>query len=425
MNEIQSFNIKKGINLFYIPGEKFKSCSISLYFHRKLTADEASKNALLTDVLSRGSRNYPDDIALAKKLQELYGAYISTDVIKKGEDQMLSFTVKCLSDKYVKNNVYESLSLLFELIFDPYLVDGRFNDDYVSQEKTNLVNDIKAVINDKRSYSMWRLIQNMCDGESYGVHELGTEEDVLKIDSETLYNHYKNVIYNSPVDVFITGDVDIYTVKDFVADKLSMLNPENDIRPTCEIYAKNLDSKNVTEDFDVTQGKLCLGFKTDISHKDARYSALMVYNGILGGGAHSKLFNNVREKLSLAYYASSSVERYKGILVISSGIEISNKEKAEKEIFAQMDAIKNGDISDYEFNATKLSIVNSLKSFNDESAYLKDYYLGQVVGGTMVSLEELIDSILAVTKEDVVLVSQNISLQMIYFLKGRGIKSEI
>lgn len=423
MDNVKCFNIKKGINLYYIPAEKFKAVSVSLYFHRKLDKDEAAKNALLCDVLARGCKKYPDDISLAQKSQELYGAYFTSDVLRKGEDQLLAFSARCLAERYAKNNISQALEVLFDMVLDPLVENNAFKSDYVNQEKANLINDIRAVINDKRSYSVWRLIQNMCKNDPYGVHELGTEEDVEKIDEHILYEHYLKVINESPIDIFVTGDAQICEICSFAEEKFKNINPTNDERPKCTLYENNNSLEEVTEEFDVTQAKLCIGFKTGISHKDEEYPALMVYNGILGGGAHSKLFNNVREKLSLAYYASSSLERYKGMMVISSGIEISNKQKAIDEIFVQLKSMENGDISDYEFMATKLAIINSLKSFGDESGYLKDYYLGQVVGGTMMSLTELCKKIEEVTLEDVVKVSKGIEAKMIYFLTGKGGKN--
>lgn len=420
MDNVKCFNIKSGINLYYIPAEKFKTVSVNMYFHRRLRKEEASKNALLTDVLSRGCKKYPDDISVSNKLQDLYGAYFGADVLRKGEDQMLSFSVRCLADRYINGNVNDALCFLFDMVFDPFTENGAFKEEYVNQEKVNLINDIRAVINDKRSYAVLRLIQNMCEGEAYAVHELGTEEDVNKINAKILYEHYKKVLTDSPIDIFVTGEVDIQNVLSYIEKKLVNISPKNVLRPSCTPYRPKNEIINVTEKFDVTQAKLCIGFNTGISHSDKRYPALMVYNGILGGGAHSKLFNNVREKLSLAYYASSSLERYKGIMVISSGIEISNKKKATDEIFAQCDAMKKGDISEYEFTATKLAIVNSLKSFGDEISYLNDYYLGQVVGNTMMSLSAFAEKIEEVTMEDVINVAQLVKPEMIYFLTGKG-----
>ena len=411
------YKIKDGINLYHIRSSKFKTITASVNIHRPLLKSEASLNALLTDVMHRGNKLYPDMIAISKHLQDLYGAGFYTTIKRKGEDQIISFSVSCVNDKYVDEDcTKKAISFMYDVLLNPLKEDGGFKKDYVEQEKVNLKNDILALINDKRSYASWRILELMCKDDNYGVHELGTIEDVDKITNVSLFEHYERILKESPIDIFITGDIDIKNVVTLTEEAFSSITPLKFEYPVCSQYKKSEELSDVTEKFDVTQGKLCLGFATNILPKDEDYTALMVYNGILGGGPHSKLFNNVREKLSLAYYVSSRLERYKGLMTISSGIEIENKNAALSEIYAQMDAIKNGDISDYEFDSTIKSITNSLKSFGDDVGYSADYYLGQLVTGKIVTIDELIKNIEAITKEDVLQVAKKIEPQMVYFL---------
>jgi len=310
--------------------------------------------------------------------------------------------------------------MMYDMLLNPLIENEGFKKDYVEQEKTNLKNDILALINDKRSYSAWRILELMCADDRYGIHELGTVEDVDKITPESLYNHYKKVIAESPIDIFITGDIDIKQVVSLTKEAFKDITPQNCSYPVCEMYAQKQGVEDNVEKFDVTQAKLCLGFATNTMPKDDDYPALMVYSGILGGGAHSKLFNNVREKLSLAYYVSSRLERYKGIMTIASGIEIQNKQKALDEINVQLEAMKKGDISEYEYTSTIKSITNSLKAFGDDIGYSADYYLGQIVTGNIVAIDELIKKIEAVTINDVVKVAAKIEPQMVYFLTAES-----
>ncbi len=414
------YKIKDGINLYHIRSSKFKTVTASVNIHRPLLKSEASMNALLTDVMHRGNKTHPDMIAISKELQSLYGAGFYTNIKRKGEDQIVSFSVSAVNDKYVGDNCSEkAISFMYDVLLNPLKENGGFKNDYVEQEKVNLKNDILALINDKRSYASWRILELMCSDDSYSVHELGTIEDVDKITNVSLFEHYEKILKESPIDIFITGDIDIKKVIALTEDAFKDIHPENFVYPACSLYNKKaLD--NITETFDVTQAKLCLGFATNILPTDEDYNALMVYNGILGGGPHSKLFNNVREKLSLAYYVSSRLERYKGLMTISSGIETQNKDAAMDEIYVQMDAMKKGDISDYEFDSTIKSITNSLKSFGDDVGYSEDYYLGQLVTGNVVPINELIKNIEAVTKEDVYKVAQKIEPQMVYFLTSES-----
>jgi len=291
----------------------------------------------------------------------------------------------------------------------------------VEQEKVNLINDIEAVINDKRSYALWRLIENMCAGEPYAVHELGDVESVRAITPQLLYQHYEKVISESPVDIFVTGETDIDMIRRLAEERFYAINPPGEY-PRTALYRPREQLERVTESYDISQAKLSMGFYTGITPDDPRYSALMVYNSILGSGAHSKLFNHVREKLSLAYYASSRLERYKGLMVIASGIELKNRQLAEEEIFAQIEAMKRGDISDYEFDVSVKSIVNSLRSLGDNNSYLEDYYLGQAVSRTNISLAAQCERIAAVTPEEVIEIAGLIKPEMVYLMKGHDRK---
>ena len=422
MDKIKCLEIKPGLKLTYIPTEKFKTLTVSVNFHRALCREEAAYNALLADVMRRGCRKYPNQAALKKRRQELYGAYVDVDIRRKGEDQIISFMLSTISDAYLpqgEKTERAAMDLLFEMLLNPLVEDNAFCADYTEQEKVNLKNDIDAMINDKRSYALWRLIELMCKDEPYGVHELGAKEDVDSITPRALYAHYRKILCEGPVDVFVTGQTDIDKTAEYIRDKFSGISFTRREIPTAQLHVSGGEVQSVTETFDVTQAKLCLGFITGIAPTDDDYPALMLYNGILGSGAHSKLFNNVREKLSLAYYAASRLERYKGMMVISSGIEIANKQKALDEINVQMEDMKKGIISEYEFDAAMKSIVNALRSLGDDIGYLEDYYLGQVVSGTQMSLEDYIRQISAVTVEDVVRVAKRVKPEMIYFLTGR------
>ncbi len=422
MSEVKTYEIKQGIRLHYIQTDKFKTVSVGLHFHRPLSKKEASLNALLTDVMRRGNDKLKDSASVSRYLQSLYGAYFDADVRRKGEDQILSFVVSTVADEYLPDGeacVEKTVSFLFDMVLCPQISNNGFLESYVDQEKVNLINDIKAQINDKRSYAVWRLIETMCEGDPYSVYELGSVEDVNGITPEGLYLHYQRMINESPIDIFVTGKTGIDTILEIAKNRFAGISPVVSSYPETSMFCPGESVRNLTESYDVTQAKLSIGFFTGIGPKDPRYYALMVYNSIFGSGAHSKLFNHVREKLSLAYYASSRLERYKGLMVVSSGIEYQNKELAEAEIFAQVEAMRSGDISDYEFDVSVKSIINSLRSLGDSNGYLADYYLGQAVSGTCVSLEEQCKLIQQVTKEDVVAVAQGIKPEMVYVMKGR------
>ncbi len=422
MSNVKCFNLKQGINLYYIPESKFKTNYISINIHNRLCEESAALCALLSDVLSRGNRKFPTETALSEYLQSLYGASFKADIRRKGIDQILSLSAACVNDKYLPEGegvFMQVLELLFDILLDVKVSDNAFDATYVNQEKANLINDIEAMINDKRTYSTWRLVELLNEGKPYSVYELGSVEKVKEITPDRLYAFYCDMLSKCPVDIFIVGEVEASKVLSYAQERLSLINPSDYSYPVCELYDDTKNAKEVTEYFDVTQAKLCMGFKTSVCPDSDDYYKLMVANGILGGGAHSKLFNEVREKLSLCYYAGSRLSRYDGTMLVSAGIEAVNKDKAVSEIMTQVELLKQGKFTDEEFDATIKSITGSIRVIGDGIGYLCDYYLGNAITATMLSPEEFAQRIEAVTPDDVVKIAQNLELEMIYFLTGK------
>ncbi len=421
MSNVKCFNIKQGINLYYIPETKFKTNYISIDIHNELKRETASLCALLSDVLGRGCKKYPTETAISAYMQELYGSAFKTDIRRKGTDQILSLSATCVNDDYLPENdgIFDKvLEFLFDILLEPKVCDNAFDDLYVKQEKINLINDIEAMINDKRTYSVWRITELMFKDNPYSVYELGDVESVKAITSQSLFDFYSNMLMKCPIDIFVVGNVNIANLLAYVENRLNGIYPQNFDYPKNELYCKNLNSKEIKECFDVTQAKLCMGYKTSVDGSSDDYYKLMVANGILGGGAHSKLFNEVREKLSLAYYAGSRLVRFNGTLIVSAGIESKNKDLAVKEIKTQVELLKQGKFTEEEFDATIKNITGSIRILGDSIGYLCDYYLGNAVTNTLISPEEFAKKIESVTKEDVIKVAQNLELEMIYFLTG-------
>ena len=422
MSNVKCFNLKQGINLYCIPETKFKTNYISINIHNELKEETAAKCALFSDVLNRGNKKFPTETAISEYMQELYGASFKADVRRKGIDQILTLSATCVNDEYLPENekVFEHVTeFLFDMLLEPKVSDMAFDSTFVAQEKINLINDIEAMINDKRTYSVWRLNELMFEGKPYSVYELGSVSQVEEITPKNLYEFYCDLLNSCLVDIFVVGKIDISSIMSYVEKRIEKINPTVSSYPVCELYEGNLHGKEITEHFDVTQAKLCMGFKTNIAPDCDEYYKLMVANGILGGGAHSKLFNEVREKLSLCYYAGSRLSRYSGTMVVSAGIETKNKDKAVKEILTQVDLVKQGKFSEEEFTATIKNITSSIRVLGDSIGYLCDYYLGNTITNTLISPEEFAEKIEKVTPQDVIDVAQNFELEMIYFLTGK------
>lgn len=421
-DNMRTININSNIRLYYIPMTKLKTTTVGVYIHRPLNTEEASMNALLPYVLKRGCKKCRNLMEISKYLENLYGATFGTSVLKCGDDQILYFDAETISDKFAPKSellLSELTALIFSVIFEPVTENGAFLADVVEQEKKNAVDRIEALMNDKRSYAALRCSEEMCRGENFAVSRLGNSQDIQKITPKALYDYYERIITSSVIDVYICGDAEINNIEETIKNCTSKLKFEPAEISRTNILKNDAAPKNVTEKMDVAQGKLSIGFRTNTAPTDADYPALMIFNSIFGAGAHSKLFNNVREKLSLAYYASSQLEKYKGLLIVNAGIEFKNFEKAHNESLAQLEEIKNGNISELEFSSSVSSVLNALESYYDDQRQMQNFFMREKVAGSDKDIELLKKQIQGVTVEDVVKVSRKLELDTIYFLTGK------
>ena len=412
--------ILPGVYLTAVQSDKFKTGCFSLNLLRPMKKEEAAANALIPSVLLRGSETCPDIASISAKLDELYGASVGTLVRKKGEVQLVGFYCDYVQDEYVDEPVFAPvMAFLAELLLHPRLENGAFPEAVVDSEKLNLENAMLSRINDKRTYAASQLIRTMCAGQPYGIPRIGEPEDLKNITAKSLYAHYRDLLATSRVELFYMGSLSPEAVTKVLQAALAEL-------PRAEVFipvgttpapqARPVQEK--TERLDVTQGKLSLGFFTDITAKDPRYPALVLAATVFGGGATSKLFTNVREKMSLCYYASASFEKFKGVLSVSSGVEFSKLETAKTEILRQLEACKAGDITDDELESARGYLVSDLKIAMDSPGRLDDYYMGQILLEQDGTMEDLASAIARVTKQEAADAIQALRLDTIYALEG-------
>lgn len=418
-----SIKINENITLHYIPMKKLKTSSVGIYIHRPLNNQEASFNGLLPFVLKRGCKLCPTVEDMSKYLDNLYGASLRAGVIKKGEDQVITFTCDSISEKYTpfSEPIFERLTeLLISVLLEPVTKDGGFLSEYVEQEKKNNIEQLESIINDKRSYAALKCSQEMFSGTNLAILKLGTKEGIESITPKDLFEHYKKVISESPIDVVLSGEWDEEKIADKIRTAFSSLPlKQAEIKKTSPFIIER-EIKNSEESLNVAQGKLSMGFVTEINGSDDNeYWSMMVANSIFGGGAHSKLFNNVREKLSLCYYASSGLDRYTGVLNVNAGIEFENFKKAYDEILVQLKELQNGNVSELEYVSSINAIVNSLKTCRDDQYAMQSFYISEKVSGTNRELDYVIEKIKNVTVEMAVEASKKIKLDTVYFLKGQ------
>lgn len=414
--------IKKGIKLHVLETDKFKTNLIAVFLSKKLDRENVTKNALISMLLRRGSKNIRTQEEISKKMEELYGASFDCGLDKTGDNQVLKFYVETVNDKYLpkhdENILKIAIQSLFDIVFNPYVEDGGFKKEYVEQEKNTLEKRINGKKDNKSIYAINRCIEEMYKDKPYGLYRYGYVEDLNKIDEKGLYEYYKDLINSCKIDVFISGNSD--------DDIEKMIENDDNIKGLKEREAQyvvpniekedNIEEKTVDEAMEVSQGKLVLGLNVNIDNDEEKYIALM-YNNIFGGSANSKLFQNVREKAHLAYVASSNYYRYKNIIIVNSGIEISNYEKALKLIKEQIEEMKNGNFTEEEIENSKKGIIAAIKTISDEQDTGITYYFGQELSKANVSEEEYIKKIENITKEDIVNLANKVKVNTIYFLK--------
>ncbi len=413
--------IDEGVFLNLISTEKFKTNLISFYIIRPLKRDEVTKNALIPLVLKRGTKNYNSSINIQKKLETLYGANLSIDVNKMGERQVIRFSIEAVNSEFVKeeNLLKQVLVMLNEVLYNPYIENNAFSREYVNQEKENLRKKIISRINDKKQYAVERCIEEMCKNERYGLYTYGYIEDLDDINNIKLYEHYKSIMETSPMEISVIGNIEKDKVLKLIKDCFSFERKEIIDIPR-ENVVKAIKTKNmISESLDINQGKLCLGLRTNVPYEDKLYEPFLVGNNILGGGANSKLFEAIREKESLAYYIYSKSFKYKSIMIIASGIEFENFDKALQIIKEQINEMKEGKFSESDIEDAKNSIVTSIRSMKDSNFSMSEFYLSQAFTKDNRNMDEIIDNIRDVNKEDIINALKNINLDTIYFLKKK------
>lgn len=414
--------LKKGIKLHTIKTDKFKTNLIAVFLTTKLTRENVTKNALISTILRRGTRNMITQEDISKQMEEMYGASFDCGLDKTGDNQVIKFYVETINDNFIPQPGEELLKTgiekILEIAFNPYVENDGFKSEYLEQEKNNIKQRIDGKIDNKARYAIDRCIEEMYKDEAFGLYKFGFKEDLEQINSQDLYNYYKELINTCKIDIFVSGKIDD-EIKKIIEENENIKNLKerepNYIIPKIE-QKENKSENIVMESMEVTQGKLILGLDVSLNDDEQKYTTL-IYNSLLGGDANSKMFQNVREKAHLAYVASSSYLRYKNNIFVNCGIEISNYEKALELIRKQIEDMKNGDFADEELENSKQGIISSIKTIDDEQDTEIMYYLGQELTKSKTSLEQYMEKIQNVTRQGVIDVAKNVNINTIYFLK--------
>lgn len=417
---IKTMTLSPGVTLRVCRDTRFKQGCLSFQLVRQMDAAEAAMNALLPAVLLRGTKNCPDLRSITEHLDELYGASLSPLVRRVGDYQNTGLYCGFLDDRFALpgDKVLENvIAFLEEVLLDSPLENGGFLSAFVESEKKNLIATIESEMNDKRAYSMSRLLKIMCSADSFGLPRLGEIDQVAAIRPETLYAHYRKTLRESPIEIFYVGAAEPEQVAEPLRRLLSRLDRQPlPLKPQTALCG--CAGQNVVETMEISQGKLCMGFTTPITNRDPRFPAMQIMNTVLGAGMTSKLFMNVREKMSLCYFIGSGYYGTKGIVTVSAGIDFDKEELTRQEVLRQLDACRCGDITENELKAAKEAILTSLRATHDSPGAIEGFYATAALSGLAFGHSDYMKAVEAVTVEEVAECAKLLQLHTTYFLKG-------
>lgn len=418
--------LKQGINLHFIKTDFFKTNLMCVLLTTPLEKETVTSNALLPFLLKRGCNEYKTQEEISKILDDLYGASFDCGVDKIGDNQVLKFYIETIRDEYASSNenlMENAINLLLEIVFNPILENNTFKEEFLKTEKEKLRKIIQSKIDDKDSYALENCINTMYGDEGFGLFKFGNLQDIDKITKESITEHYEKLIQSAKIDIFISGNIDEENLT-------SILQKNENIQkliPRAENYKLNNEYteikqkvdkvKEITENLNITQGKLVIGLDV-LSRQENLQCVALVYNAILGDGANSMLFQNVREKASLAYSTKSNFVKQKLNIFIRCGIEIENYEKALNIIKEQLSNIENGQFSDIDIENAKKYLISGIKAVPEEQDSEVVYYIGQEIAKTNTDLQTYEKNIESVTKEEIINFAKQVQINTIYFLRG-------
>lgn len=422
MNILERKEIAPNVFFNSIRDNRFKTMRICITILTPLTEENASLNALLSQVLTRSCEKYPDFTELSKKLSSLYGASLFGGFRKMGDVQALTLSVSGIDDRYALEgeSISQELSdLLCEVIFKPYLINGAFSPEEMNQERRQILDMIDSDFNDKRVYALTKCTSIMCENEPYGIARYGSKESLNAITPEALTGAWKNILKTARFEITYIGESDSAKAMQSFENRFCEINRlPQELTNIIVREVKNV--KEEKEEMELSQSKLIMAFRTDIAEPtdDDVYAARLM-SAVLGGTAHSKLFCNVREKLSLCYYCAARYNRTKGILIIESGVEKENIEKAKTAILNEIKEMQNGNITDFEIDSAKLSVTNDFAAFCDTASGLESWYVSQMLDRSLETVENASEQIRGITKEQIVKAANKLKLDTVYELLSK------
>ena len=419
---IQTLVLSPGVTLRCYNDHRFKQGCFSFRIVRPMCASEAAMNALIPAVLLRGTAKHPDLRSITWHLDDLYGAAVGAHVHRIGDYQSFGLHCSFMEDRFAMEGdeiLAPMLDFLRELFLEPVLEDGGFSREFVRSEKKNLISTIESELNDKRAYAAGKLLKTMCTSDSFGIPRLGDVESAKRIDPVSLYRHYQRALQESRIELFYVGTAPAQQVAALLKPLVEGLGRNYANLPEQTAFHDD-GGQHISQQMQISQSILCMGFVTPITNRMQDFANMQLLNNIFGAGMTSKLFMNIREKMSLCYSIGSSYYGVKGIVTVSAGIDADQEQTVRTQILQQLDACKQGDISEAELSAARESILSDLQSVYDSPGSIEGYYTAAALGGLCLSLDEYRHHVENATVADVVAAAKTVQLHSSFFLKGVG-----
>lgn len=415
-------NLCPGVKLCTHKTQQFKTSVVSVNIVAPLDKDTSAR-ALLIHLLARTSKDYPTVTEMNRKLASLYGASVSPSVRKIGEAQVLSLSLVSIDDRFSlrgESVLKEGISLLLSCLFKPDITPDGFKSENIEREKRLLIEKIESEKDDKRIYALTRMIEEMCRDEFYGIDRLGKKEEISALTGKDVFAVWKDMLFNCPVQINVTGSFDEKEVTELIKAQFEPLKRDKDsikeIRT--EFLSEAYESRTVTEKQKVKQGKLVIGYRAGMTYEGDNFAAIKLMTAIFGGGTFSKLFMNVREKMSLCYYCSARLLDSKGIITVQSGVETENALKALEAIRKELDDVRQGSFTDETVENAKASLIDSYKSFTDSVIYIDEWATMQCNRAEFRTPEEYADMIKKVSREEILVCANMITEDTVFILES-------
>lgn len=426
INQLKRVALANDVNLHLVNSDKFKTVLFGVYIQRPLCQEEASMNAMISRIIEKSNRKYDSPRKMSEALDQLYGSVLVSDVHKYGERQLIQVKMQMASDRIVEDPDFldEGVALLNEVIHHPTIINGGFDPELFEMERKHLMDELKMRVEDKAGWALDLCIEQLCAGEPYAIHEFGSEDTLKSLTPQVTWAHYQKVLKTSPMDIVVIGNFDTDAMYNRILNHFECSDSEKIKVPREVVLFSNQRVQRYEEFHDIKQGRLAMGYRMNVTYESSEYVPALLASMILGNGASSKLFKEVREKEGLCYSIFARADKYKSVMLIYAGVDTENFDKAEALIIKTVEDIQRGLVTEKELEIAKTNLISMFSSMSDFPNSYINFYFGQYLTGGTVAIEAYQALLDGITTEDVVVAAQKFELGQVVRLNREQVNHE-